>query len=207
MKLVPLLVRDLALDASEQALVSSCGVRVGRNIEVDLDAVAQTEPRLAARMVEYFEQCSLFWDRYAAGEEAGEAVMARRLLLCAVQSDRPGGRSDLAEEVELLAALPGVGGVIEEILSADPDLDRISRDSLRLGVSMKHDAKRNMLRVAVRMPARGYWDRALGGAHSRGETHRVLELRVSHAKWRDRKSRRLVEMKVWAEEVWPEPSR
>jgi hypothetical protein len=202
---VPLFVRDLVLDAAEHEKIRHCGVTVGRRIEVDLDAVGQIDSELAERMASYWERCRAFWDSYRRGDAAGDGVLVRRVLTQAVQSDAPGGRGELGVEVDAVTALPVVGELIEELLGPDPDIESISRRGFRLGLSLRRDNKKNMLRIAVRMQARNQWPADLGGTHSSGELHRVIEMRISHAKWRDRKSRRLVEMTIWAEEIWPDP--
>lgn len=207
METVPSFVRDLVLDAAEHERTRSCGVRVGRRVEVDVCAVENVDRELAARLRGYWAACTQFWTRDGNVEQTGGAVLTRRVLTAAVQSDAPGGRRELDDEVRELTALPGVGELIDEILGAEPDVESVSRRGFRLGLTLKKDSKKNMLRVAVRLPGRAVWSETLGGAHSPGEFHRVLELRVSHAKWRDRRSRRLVALTVWAEEIWPDPQR
>jgi hypothetical protein len=50
------------------------------------------------------------------------------------------------------------------------------------------------------------WPTALGGPAAPNELHRHVKIVANHAKWRDRKVRRLVRVEVSCDEVWPDPA-
>jgi hypothetical protein len=190
-------------EKTERDLVTSCGVRVGAAVEIDLDRVAQSNPELAACLENYWASCNELWDRFAGGDIGLDAVDVRRLLRSVAQTDSRQGRKDLNAEVDEILSLAVVGPLVKEILGSNPDFDSIVARGGSVGMSIEANADTHTVRFTL--PARRPWSNELGGTASRGEWERVFTLRVSHAAWRDRRVRRLMSLHVHATETWARP--
>jgi hypothetical protein len=182
----------------------SVGVRVGGNIEADVDALDAINPGLGARAGAYWERCRDFWDTYAAGHAAGHAVRIDRRVAYSRQSDTRNGRVDLTGELAALEALPLLGPLVTELTGASPSRGDLDSRYAPLIVTTTTNGDETV--VTAEFPARQDFPSALGGPHSRGELARRFRLTVNHAKWRDRRVRRLVCVDVEAIEIWPDPT-
>lgn len=180
------------------------GVVVGTTVEADVEALELVQPGLGARAARYWQRCREFWDAYAAGATAGPAVVIERRLVTARQSDTRQGRVDLVAPLAALEAAPAIGALVTELTGAAPDLTGLDQRYAPLVVS--HIATGDETVVTVEFPARQDFDPVLGGPHARGELRRRFRLTVNHAKWRDRRVRRLVAVDIDAVELWPDPT-
>ena len=189
---VPLAAAAVLLGSDER--LTRCAVRVAERVEISLDRVAaEMCPDTAARLDSYWERSKALW-----AQGRGPAVLVRRSLVTARQIDRKDGRVDLHDELAALEVLPGADSVIETLLGQDPDL-ALLQDA---------HADRTGNETTVTLTHRSLeWPTALGGPAGPGELHRVIVVTANHAKWRDRKVRRLARVDVSVDEVWPDPSK
>jgi len=171
---------------------------------VDLDSLERLQPELGLRAARYWQRCREFWDTYADGATAGPAVLVERRIVAARQSDTRQGRVDLTTHLAALEATPVIGALVSELTGARPDFEDLASRSAPLTVT--HCSSGDETVVIAEFPARHDFDTALGGAHSRGELRRKFRLTVNHAKWRDRRVRRLVAVEIDAVELWPDPT-
>jgi len=199
---VPLIAASLACRSeSERLAAASCTITVGSLQEIDLGRLARTDAALACRLAAYWESCGDMWDRFADGETGLVGISVLRPLRRAAQTDSRAGRTDLVSEVDALCSLPVVGPLIEELLGSAPDVDDIVARGSESNLSVTVTGT-NVAEVRFRLPARRPWPAVLGGTVSRGEYEREFTLRISWAKWRDRRNRRLVNVNVDGHEIW-----
>lgn len=199
---VPLLAASLACRTdAERLAASSCTVTVGSAVEVDLARLARTDAPLASRLAGYWESCGEMWDRFADGETGLVGLSVTRPLRRAAQTDSRAGRADLVSEVDALCSLPVVGPLVEELLGSNPDVTGIVARGAEAKLNVT-EAGANAAVVRFTLPARRPWPTTLGGAASRGEFEREFALKISWAKWRDRRNRRLVQLSVDGHEIW-----
>jgi hypothetical protein len=199
---VPLLAASLACRTeSERLAAAACTLTVGDGVEVDLGRLARTDAALACRLAAYWESCGEMWDRFADGETGLVGLSVSRPLRRAAQTDSRASRADLVAEVDALCALPVVGPLVDELLGSNPDLESIVARGADANLTIS-DAGANAAVVRFTLPARRPWPASLGGAASRGEYEREFSLKISWAKWRDRRNRRLVTVSVDGREIW-----
>lgn len=183
---------------------ANVGVRVGESVEASTERLEQSMTGLGRRASRYWERCRQFWDSYAANHNPGPGVQMERELVRARQSDSADGRRELTTELHALEAVAVLGALVREATGSEPQWQTMAERYEPLFVECANDG--DTTRLSVRYPARDDWEDVLGGVHSRGETARVFEIEVSHAPWRDRRSRRLVGVSVHAVEIWPDPT-
>ena len=211
----PSILEDLTFDKSIPSFVlalidpnfaywDSVGISIGSNIEVDINSLETISPGLGLRALSYWERCYDFWDKYAAGLVAGHAIRVDRQLSYARQSDTKNGRVDLTSQLNALSELPLLGPLVSELTGASPSLGDMSQRFLPLIVTIATTGDESV--VLAEFPARQDFPNILGGPHSRGEVSRRFRITVNHAKWRDRRVRRLVAVEVEAIEIWPDPA-
>jgi hypothetical protein len=199
---VPLLAAALACRSdAERNAAASCTVSIGANTEIDLIRLARIDAALACRLAAYWESCGDMWDRFALGETGLVGLAVTRPLRHAAQTDSRAGRTDLVAEVETLCSLPVVGPLLEELLGANPDFSDILARGAEASLIIE-PAGENCSIVRFRLPARRPWPAVLGGAASRGEWEREFTLKMSWARWRDRRNRRLISLTVDGHEIW-----
>lgn len=161
---------------------------------VSLDKVPDDE-RIGLRA--YWESCQRFWAALDSGEEPGPWLGVRRQLVDARQRRN----QDLVDELEALMQVGAFGNVVEYFCDADPDLDRV----LRMAADVEGELRETKLgrELALVVDGELVWPDVLGGPAGPGEWSRTFLLEVSHAQWRDRRTRRLVALRVFADEIWP----
>jgi hypothetical protein len=149
----------------------------------------------AAKGAEFAELMQDYWARTQAlwREASGEGVIVRRPVLRARQTDGKEGRLDLAVELDALALIPLGEAMCGALLDAETHLE---------GLDTTQQGAVTTLRFSVRSHE---WPDALGGPPSPGEITRHIELSANHAKWRDRRLRRLCAVAVDVEELWAAP--
>jgi hypothetical protein len=200
MTTVPAFLADLAvsLELCSAEQLRPHGRRIGESIEVDLESLSAAGETATA---DWLAATWALW-RERAGSE--RALQGRRTLVEAVQLDTKKTRRDLREECEALVALPGYGPLLDELLGAEPDRDRLAEEIARLGGAVRLEEQTAIVELCI--PHLPVWPEALGGAASPAETSRELVAVIRWAKWRDRRSRRLAALHVVALEAWPEPA-
>ena len=190
----------LALIRPEFTAWDQVGCRVGDRVEVSTFTLEQLEAGLGLEAARYWDRCRVFWDRFAAGESGLVGLTVERELARDRQSTSHADRRDLVEAVEALEAQPSLASVVATALGNEPDWDALRS----LGAVVEAGAKDTTV-VTYTYRGRQDWPVLLGGLPSRGELARTFTFVVSHAKWRDRRNRRLVEFAVAAAEIWPDP--
>jgi hypothetical protein len=194
------------VDDTLAALLRPCGRQVGDRVEVDLDLLADAgRPDLAALLRGYWESCREFWAVWERGESPGEYIALRREVTRDTQRNTKTVKRDLAGHLDALEALPTIGVLVSAMTDSAPEWDAIVAAGQPFQLSVERDGDRTWASFWVENA--GVWARELGGKRSLGEVRRCLKLRIEHAKWRDRRVRRLAEVIVEVEEVWPMPAR
>lgn len=181
---------------------ASLGVEVGKSVEVDMRKLAIINENLTRQAFTYYQKCRDFYDKLSIGTPGITALETERTLISAKQLDTNKIRADLKEECKLLVKLPLFGELIKKLLSNNPDFSTLSTSFTNSGAIFKRDGLISFLEFSL--PGRESWPLELGGVNSRGELTRVFTLTVSHAPWRDRKSRRLISLGISTIELWPE---
>ena len=194
--LVPALV-DPAFDAWDQV-----GIQVGNRVEASTAQLESLVPGLGRRSELYWDLCRTFWDAVAESRPAGAGVVIERQLVTHRQSTATADRRDLVDVIESFDHVAVIREVVDIILSADPDWDAVR--AYGLDVTVDQTADQSV--VSFTYKGRQDWSELLGGICSRGETARRFTLTTSHAKWRDRRNRRLVAVTIDAVEIWPDPT-
>jgi hypothetical protein len=188
---------DVDLDA-----LGACGRFVGARVECDLSMAAATiGADFADRLAEWHNACTKLARDVAAGTAAGEYAVTVRSLVAARQTDGKQGRSDLGDELDALDSIAGIGPLVADALSADPDWEAVVAQGAPYEVSVERDGNDTTVRFVV--DADIVWPDALGGIGAPNELARHVTVRLNHARWRDRRVRRLVAVDVTAEELWP----
>jgi len=201
MRSSPSFLAALALGQERYSKLGAVGTQIGERVEIDLALVAHTDPDAAEEISRYLQHCVEFW---AGPQPAGPYIAVARTLVTARQQDGQQGRRDLREELDALTRLGGVGPYIQELTARTPDEHQLARLGAPLSARVEQDGDQR--EVTLHAPPSGMWPTILGGAPSPGEVRRTLQLRVSHANWRDRRVRRLMACEVTAVELWPDPA-
>jgi hypothetical protein len=186
-----------------EATLEPHGRELGERVELDLESLRQSNGALAEELETYKERCQLFWTERPEDRATGAYTGIRRELGHWQQRNTKSEKKDLSVELEALEDLPGLGEVLSDLTSKDPDFDKLTERVADLGGSLTVEGDWSTLEVAL--SAAVEYPLALGGGPSMGEVRRRFRVRVSHAPWRDRKNRRLAEVTAWAEEIWPLP--
>ena len=177
------------------------GRALGRKVELDVALLDRVEEGLGQQAYDYWRECRRFWDRISAGEGA-EGILVKRDLTTHRQVDSASERADLGDVLASLMTTE-MRPWVEEATSSDPDWLEV--DAL-IGSPGSRCTSGNGTSVTAVVSGRQPWSDLLGGQHSRGELSRVFNVEISHAPWRDRRSRRLVSVRVSAVELWPDPA-
>lgn len=193
----------LAPAVAEQ--LEGCGVQVGERVELDLGAAAGVLGEgTCDALRRYAQACRDFFDTWVAGGDPGPWVVVRRTLVSVRQQDTKQHRVDLGGHLEAAADIPLLGEVLDLACGADPDWDEVRHLGEAAGVAVLEDG--NETTVELSLPTATVWPELLGGVPTRGELSRTVTAVVNHAAWRDRRNRRLVQLEVVAEEMWPDPA-
>ena len=183
-------------------LYRNLGVTLDNTVEVNMEALLSLNKELALRAFNYYTKCQNFYDSLVAAKPNSLAYETERTLISVKQLDTNKVRADLKLECKLLAKLPLFGPLVTKLLSAKPDFNNLQLEAKTLGAEIIFEG--NITTFQFALPGRDSWPLELGGVNSRGELTRNFTLTISHAPWRDRKSRRLLSMQVDTIELWPE---
>ena len=168
--------------------------------EVSLDSLNEFSQSFADECVSYWSLCQDFWDAVSQERASGQnALVTSRELGVYRLVDRKTERSYLVEQYDELRNTP----LVEALQLATATL--VDIDELK-SLNSVRDAyiKEGSLVVVLEYKGRKTWSNALGGVPGRGEIGRFFTIKVSHAKWRDSRVKRLLEVSVQAMEVLPE---
>lgn len=194
---VPFTVVDLLVeDAAVRHQLRSRAVTLGASSEIPVSVLDETSEGLGARALEFLAAARKVWEDHDAGRPVGDAVLVRVPLLDVRQVDSKAARSDLVGQCHALERTPETRDVAT-ILDARPRWSRLKE----YGTLTRNKDRATFVFVA----SADRWPMDLGGPACPGELRREILLEVSHASWRDRRSRRLVRFAAVAVEVWPDP--
>lgn len=188
-----------AVDADRARLaVTRCRGDDPHTDTVDTTAVARDDPPLARLLAAYAQLAASVADALAAGDDPGACVQTRRPLL----RRRVGEAADMRAELDALTRVPVVDTLVDDATSAAPDWAALAARARALD----GDADRDAALVWATVGGRDPWPSPLDTA-TPWLVARHLTLAVRHARWRDRRSRRLAAVDVDAVEWWPDPQR
>lgn len=151
-------------------------------------------------LVGYMSDVAAFWGKLSVGEEPGPWVAVTRTL----GEWKQRKHTDLAPQMRELDSVPVLGDMVAELLAPAPQWDVVNALTDPLNGWVERDST-GATRVEVCWPGQFGWSSYLGGPCSPGEQARRVIVGVRHAKWRDRKARRLVRVVTQAVELWPKP--
>lgn len=123
-----------------------------------------------------------------------------REVSSARESDNADGRTDLGLYIARGEDVPGLREILRELLERDVNVTKLGELVTSMGGHLDRDGNETTLTV--------FFDRAVGwpaewgGEWSPVEVRRCVVLKANHARWRDRRNRRLVALSVRAEEIW-----
>lgn len=209
-QLVPLAVADAYLagveDNGELAVVyAKHTTDIDGHAYVDVDACREADQfsrDAGEALAAYMEACEKFWANMAAGKEVGPYMATRRILA----ADRQRDNADLSEVYEEALELPVVGRGLDTALESEPELRAVDAIAAACGGEAVESQPGEMeLSFYVDTAEQWVWGASLGGRPGPGEAVREVRFWVRHAKWRDRKVRRLTRVEVAAHELWPQP--
>lgn len=185
--------------------LGACGRSVGSNVEIDLGLVSErVDPLLAQHLSRYSQSCREFWETYFAGGSPGEYVAVRREVFRDKQRDTKSEKRFLVPQIRSADQVGGLSEFLEELLREAPDDGALETLGAPLGFSLTQEGHWRTVRLSIETD--NAWPAEWGGLGTHAEVRRHVTLTTSHAKSKGRHSeRRLVEVVVEAEEIWPRP--
>lgn len=178
------------------------GIIYPYNVEIDLAKLARLDDYLVKKAIDYYDKTSNFYNDLVSNKCDISAVETSRVISYKKQLDTNQERSDLVDEYESLIMLPIYGELIKKALKKEANWEEITSELISLGGRISRDGLNTTIEFST--PSRTNWNDALGGEYSRGEVRREFKIEISHAKWRDRRVRRIKSILVKAIEIWPE---
>ena len=131
-------------------------------------------------------------------------VLVRRTVTEHTQRDDANGRSDLSYVIEAAQGVSLLGWITDSLCGANPDYVEILRKASVWDAHLEQDGVRSVLTLDI--PSTKGWPDALGGSQGLRELKRRITIETNHAKWRDRRVRRLVRVLVESDELWADPA-
>lgn len=171
---------------------------------LDLPALAQRHPLLARSINEYLDLSRKLLEEHRAGVGGAPFVLAEVELVQAFQRDDAEGRADLVEFIESASRIPHLAYLMDEALSTKPDHELIRRRAAAWACHIETTGHKTVITLEV--PSTTGWGSCWGGITSPHELRRRITIETNHAAWRDRRARRLVSVRVVADELWADPS-
>jgi hypothetical protein len=171
---------------------------------LDRRTLSEVAPGLDQRLERYCCESQAVLRDHLDGVGGRAFVVVRRVVVEHVQRDDANGRSDLAEILEASQTVSLLGWITESLCSTRPDYQAILRKASVWDAQLEQDGVRSVLTLDV--PSAKGWPEVLGGSQGARELRRRITLETNHAKWRDRKVRRLVRVRVEADELWADPA-
>lgn len=194
----------LAEEPQLRALTSGYGVQVGQRVEVDLDRLGEEHPVLAQVLGSYHQQAVDLWGAVGLpGRVAGAYRVTSRVVVDAVQNTgKP--RRDLTEHFACLRDVPLLAGVLDALTAAEVD-PKQARGAVRAAGGQVGQVD-GVWDAWIPLPGGQTWPDEIGGVPWPFEVGRYVQLFARHAPWRDRRVRRLAQVQVIVDELWPEPA-
>lgn len=185
MRLVPVEVALVALPAPTARRLAPALVRLGSRVEVDLERL---DGDLRDAVASYLRVLR-------AARPGGPQVSLDVTLVDVRQSTSKEAPRDLSGELEALSAVQALRPLLLLLDASPPDaVPGVRVDRTPAG----------LLRGSVRASS-ALWPAELGGPPSPREVSRLVRVTASHARWRDRRLRRLVRVEAVSRQAWPSP--
>ena len=190
------------LSKNEIEKVSAFKLALGEGTEIDLELLHSQHPHLANSIARYYISALELWGTPADQLANRPYKKLKRNIYYNKMIDSKSQRTDLRLEIKLLSAIPVAGLMVKDLLSANPDTTKFESkySALNLQLSKNKDGSSN---ISFTLPSNKPWPALLGGNSAPGEFERNFNLKISWAPWRDRRNRRLVELSIFATEIWP----
>ena len=134
------------------------------------------------------------------GKSCNDFVLAKRQLISHTQDTSKGRKKDLTEVLAAIMDEASLADFFEIALDESICIDKL----FKLGserVRISQDGDNTTISLVVENFTE--YDLSLGGAVGDNEVARLFTFKVNHAKWRDRKVRRFVSLKVEAIDKFP----
>ncbi len=131
-------------------------------------------------------------------------ALVRRTVAEHTQRDDGNGRSDLSHIVEQAKGVSLLSWITDSLCGANPDYVDILRKASVWDAQLEQDGVRSVLTLDI--PSAKGWPDVLGGSQGVRELKRRITIETNHAKWRDRRVRRLVRVLVESDELWADPT-
>ena len=173
-------------------------VPFGYRWEVDLH---QLPPVAAESLAGWFTVVKQFWR--LGGPRTTPSFTTVRTDVAYVEVANSVDRADLGWLVDDLVLIPGLAPVVREATSSHPDWDTVAALVTPLGGTVTPDG--NTTRITTHIPLSTAVPHSLGGLPLIGQTSRELVMAVNHAKWRNRRARRLTKVSMKVTDAWPRP--
>ncbi len=194
-----------AEEPESRVVVEAC-VREGSEGVAVLDGTAlrAVAPGLSERLERFCQESQSVLRDHLEGVGGRPFALVRRTVVEHVQRDDAQGRSDLAHVLEATQGVQLLGWVLESLCGTTPDYAEILRKASVWDARLEQDGVRSVLTLDI--PSAKGWPDALGGSQGLRELKRRITIETNHAKWRDRRVRRLVRVLVEADELWADPT-
>ena len=169
-------------------------------IEVTTESLREISDEFARDCIAYWMLCSDFWDMLNNNNSSGlSCIITERDLGYWRQVDKKTERSYLSKQYDELRNTSLIDAVL---VATSADIDHKDLESLPSVRSVRVEP--DYLSIELEYKGRRSWSNALGGVPGRGEIARVFTIRVSQAKWRDSRVKRILDISARAIEILPE---
>jgi hypothetical protein len=173
-------------------------------VALDSDALGEASPELLLRLQHFWQESQAVLRDHLGGVGGRPFAVVRRVLVEHVQKDDTSGRSDLAHVLEAADTVSLLDWVLDGMCSTNPAYPDILRRASVWSAQLEQDGVRSVLTLEI--PSTKGWPAVLGGSQGTRELKRRITIETNHAKWRDRRVRRLMRVLVEADELWADPT-
>ena len=172
-------------------------IKFHNTYELSLEKLEKVDPEFASQLQNYWLSVRAFLDNLARGIQPSEYLTTLRSLTLRTQVTSKGSKSDLIKELSALEKLEAIAPLLEHILAQAPD------GAVENPLVKTEQIDSDCYLYTFTLPGQNNYPTILGGLASRAEIARVFILKVSYAKWRDRRVRKIISLEVLAKEIWP----
>lgn len=148
----------------------------------------------------YARETELVRRDWLSGVGGRPYALVSREVAFARESDGAEGRTDLGSQISSGEDIPGLREVLRELLEREVNITKLDNMVLSMGGGVKREG--NETEVTVFFERAVGWPEDWGGEWNPAEVRRCVTLTANHARWRDRRNRRLVALSVRADEIW-----
>lgn len=187
------------LEHAEESIVRD---EDGRS-RLDRGRFAELEPQAAEKLEKFMEESRRVLRAHRNGEGGVPFSILEVELYQDQQRDDKAGRRDLLEVLNSGFDTPHLGEILQEATGSSPDWSVVEKLSSSWAGTILRDGTRTSL--VMKVPNARGWSIFWGGAPAENEVRRRVEIEFNHAAWRDRRVRRLVAVRVVADEIWSDP--